>query len=425
MVVATLATFQLVAGGIAALPFIIHRLRVGKWAGQSTLALPDVEPQDLPQMTLVIPAWNEELLIEDKLSALAQQEYPRHKLEAIFIDSASTDNTVDLVKTWLVENPTAFADFIIIEMEKRLGKTAAIAQAFGSAALSSEILVMTDVDARLDPGSLLRLGAWFSNPEIGAVGATPQRFTTNSGGTGAGAGTDVSRVTSGGHGLTEKIYRDMFTIQRLGESARDSTPFLEGSLLGIRRTVYSDSTLDTNSNADDAQLAVAARLAGLRAIQDPALIFREPIPPTYGEHKEQKVRRAQGLQRLLWRNRSHWFSRNQGAWGGIMGVQGIMHLLIPWIVLAGCVFAVLKWCLILTGLELNIFIITTLVIDGWVFGSWLLHRFALRLPLTSLPATFLDSMNALLIAQFKLLSGDSMHLWEQGVGVRKAWLEEK
>jgi hypothetical protein len=108
-----------------------------------------------------------------------------------------------------------------------------------------------------------------------------------------------------------------------------------------------------------------------------------------------------------------------------MGIQGIMHLLIPWIVLAGCVFAVLKWCLLLTGLELNIFIITTLVIDGWVFGSWLLHRFALRLPLTSLPATFLDSMNALLIAQFKLLSGDSMHLWEQGVGVRKAWLEEK
>ena len=409
MVVATLATFQLVAGGIAALPFIIHRLRVGKWAGQSTLALPDVEPQDLPQMTLVIPAWNEELLIEDKLSALAQQEYPRHKLEAIFIDSASTDNTVDLVKTWLVENPTAFADFIIIEMEKRLGKTAAIAQAFGSAAPSSEILVMTDVDARLDPGSLLRLGAWFSNPEIGGVGATPERVT----------------VTQTSHGKTEATYRDMFTIQRLGESARDSTPFLEGSLLGIRSSVYSDTTLDTSSNADDAQLAVAARLAGLRAIQDPTLIFREPIPPTYGEHKEQKVRRAQGLQRLLWRHRSHWFSRSQGAWGGIMGIQGIMHLLIPWIVLAGCVFAVLKWCLLLTGLEMSVFVITTLVIDGWVFGSWLLHRFGLRLPLTSLPATFLDSMNALLIAQFKLLSGESMHMWEQGAGVRKAWLEEK
>jgi len=30
-----------------------------------------------------------------------------------------------------------------------------------------------------------------------------------------------------------------------------------------------------------------------------------------------------------------------------------------------------------------------------------------------------------LIAQFKLLSGESMHMWEQGAGVRKAWLEEK
>ena len=409
MVVATLATFQLLAGGIAALPFIIHRFRVGRWAGQSTLAVPGVELQNLPHMTLVIPAWNEELLIESKLSALAQQEYPRDKLAVIFIDSASSDATLSLVKSWHEKHKSAFANFTTIEMPKRLGKTAAIAQAFDSASSSSEILAMTDVDARLEPGSLKRLGAWFSNPEIGAVGATPERFT----------------VSESSHGKTEKVYRDMFSIQRLGESARDSTPFLEGSLLGIRRSVYSGSILDTTSNADDAQLAVAARLAGLRAIQDPGLIFREPIPPTYGEHKEQKVRRAQGLQRLLWRHRSHWFSRSQGAWGGILGIQGVMHLLVPWIVLVGCAFAVLKWCLLLTGLELGVFIIATLIIDGWVFGSWLLHRFGLRLPLTSLPATFLDSMNALLIAQFKLLSGESMHLWEQGVGVREAWLKEK
>ena len=286
-----------------------------------------------------------------------------------------------------------------------MGKTTAINQAFSSADKTSEVLVMTDVDARLDPGSIRRLGAWFTNPEIGAVGGTPNRCS----------------VVNKTHVSSELSYRGMFTLQRIGESERDSTPFLEGSILGIRRSVFSEGVLDLNCNADDAQLAVATRLSGLRAIQDRDLIFRDSIAPTYAEHRAQKIRRGQGLQRLLWRHRRHWFSRKQGAWGNILGTQAIMHLIVPWLVLIGTVFAILKWCMIIANpVSLGVFVTATLILDSWVFGSWPLFRIGARVPLISLPATFLDSMSALLVSQFKLLSGESLHMWEQGEGARKA-----
>ena len=98
-----------------------------------------------------------------------------------------------------------------------------------------------------------------------------------------------------------------------------------------------------------------------------------------------------------------------------------MHLIIPWVVLIGTVFTILKWSMIITSpTSLGIFVTATLIVDLWVFGSWLLFRIGARVPLTSLPATFLDSMSALLVSQFKLLSGESLHMWEQGEGARKS-----
>ena len=99
----------------------------------------------------------------------------------------------------------------------------------------------------------------------------------------------------------------------------------------------------------------------------------------------------------------------------------MMHLIIPWLVLIGTVFAVLKWCMIIINPgSLDIFVTATVIVDFWIFGSWLLFRIGARVPLTSLPATFLDSMSALLVSQFKLLSGESLHMWEQGEGARKS-----
>ena len=134
----------------------------------------------------------------------------------------------------------------------------------------------------------------------------------------------------------------MYTLLRVGESSHDSTPFLEGSLLAWRAGLVSASDMYQSANADDAQIATAARLNGLRSIQDPDLKFSDQIPLTRKGQRRQKVRRAQGLIRLLTRKRKHWFSHREGRFARILRRNAWMHILSPLAIAAGGVMAIMR-----------------------------------------------------------------------------------
>jgi glycosyltransferase involved in cell wall biosynthesis len=51
---------------------------------------------ELPSVTVLVPARNEERDIEDCLDAIIQQDYPRDLLEVLVVDGASTDGTAGL-----------------------------------------------------------------------------------------------------------------------------------------------------------------------------------------------------------------------------------------------------------------------------------------------------------------------------------------
>ncbi|HIG02759.1 MAG TPA: glycosyltransferase [Candidatus Poseidoniales archaeon] len=412
IVIAYMAAIQLGLGALSATPFLYHRYKIGKWLMSAPpLSIPNVDESLLPQISLVLPLWNEELVVERKLADIAKQEYPSDKLQLIIIDSASTDSTLSLVEEWLKKIPKQYLDVKVIKMPSRQGKTAAIQKAFLSADIGSEVFAMTDADAMLNEGALMRMGAWFTNDDIGAVGGIPQRFSVNE-----------TRYSE-----NESRYRDLFSMQRLAESMIDSTPFLEGSIMGIRSSLFNEDTLNVYANADDAQLAIAARMAGYRSIIDKGMSFIEPIPPTRHEYMQQKVRRAQGLQRLLFK----WRKKRVGAKAGlkqyssILKWLGFMHIEVPWMVTVGSLLAILKWVLVIISQSTNPFILATMVLDVVVYGGWFARIGGLKIPGTELIATFMDSMYALLKAQLLLLRGKSLHLWPQGKGVREAWAKEK
>ena len=64
-----------------------------------------LDPGYRPKVTVVVPTYNEAELIEGKLDNIAEQEYPRDKLEVIVVDSASTDGTPEKVREWAKRHP--------------------------------------------------------------------------------------------------------------------------------------------------------------------------------------------------------------------------------------------------------------------------------------------------------------------------------
>ena len=378
--------------GLAAVgfaPFAIHRWSCGNWSRQKLECPEELSGLD---MTILLPVWNEELIIEKKLANLAKQDF---KVHLLLVDSASDDQTLSKAKTWLEDFPDAFESHKIIAMPTRKGKTAAVALALKELEDSEGIIVMTDADATIMPGSLERINRWFSNPLIGSVGGTPQREGDFDG---------------------ESEHREIYTLLRVGESFHDSTPFLEGSLLAWRAGMVSASDMYLSANADDAQIATAVRLNGLRSIQDPDLRFSDQMPLTRKGQRRQKVRRAQGLIRLLTRKRRHWFSRREGRFAKILRRNAWMHILSPLAIAAGGIVAIMRNIAYLPETTLTM---ALSAIELYCLASWLLARsnksfFGIRTA-----GVIMCGLENLLVALVHSGRGKSLHMWEQHTDVRE------
>lgn len=370
-------------------PFAIHRLSCGSWINQQLEC-----PEELSglEITIVLPVWNEELIIEKKLSNLAKQDF---KSRLIVIDSASTDSTLEKTKTWLEDFPDSFTSWKIIPMAERKGKTTAVGLAMDELSEFDGIIVMTDADATMMPGALERINRWFSNPQIGAVGGTPKREGDLEG---------------------ENQHREMYTMLRVGESAYDSTPFLEGSLIAWRSGLVSSSDLYVKSNADDAQIATAARINGLRSIQDPELSFSDQMPLTAKGQRRQKVRRAQGLIRLLARKRKFWFSKRQGRFAKVLRRNAWMHILSPLAVTGAAALAIMRN---IAYLPESALMGALSALEVYCLASWILARSNKSIFGTKTAGVILCGIENLLSALVLAGRGKSLHMWQQHSDVRE------
>jgi cellulose synthase/poly-beta-1,6-N-acetylglucosamine synthase-like glycosyltransferase len=397
MMALTLAIAECVGLGLFLAPFAIHRLNIWRWS-KTPLEIP-VDKVDLP-ITVLLPVWNEEKVIQLKLKNLAKQEV---KTSLLLIDSASTDNTIKSANKWLKENPTSFISSEVITLGIREGKTAAVAKALDHLSDFEGLIAMTDADAIFSERTLLRARSWFADETIGAVGATPSRS---------------------GILLGEASHRDMYSMIRYGESCYDSTPFLEGSLLVWRSNLVKSTDLNILSNADDAQIATAVRLAGFRAIQDPELKFTDYMPSTLSGQRRQKVRRAQGLIRHLLTKREKLFDPKLGRFAVILRMQIWMMIISPLLLLVVMLFALLRnFSVMMVGMgqDVELFLhLAALMFEGVFLLSWLLMRYGVRVPLLSVLGTVLVAMEHLNAAMFQALRGNSLHMWAQHEDVRQA-----
>lgn len=68
----------------------------------------------LPPITVIVPARNEAANIVACLSGIAQQQYPAHKLHLIIVDDHSTDATPQLVRQFMEQNPQINAQLLLL-----------------------------------------------------------------------------------------------------------------------------------------------------------------------------------------------------------------------------------------------------------------------------------------------------------------------
>lgn len=393
------AVTEIVLGVLVALPLLIYRSKAKRW---NRLALDYPQESHETELMILLPIWNESLVIEKKLDDL-NRNYP-FKTSLLVIDSASSDDSVEKVNHWIRENSTVFSESQVIQMPERLGKTSAVKLALESLDQQSftGLVLMTDADALISEGTIKRLHGWFSDPAIGAVGSRANRETKLYG---------------------EQDYRSLYEMLRLAESKRDSTPFLEGSCMMWRHGSFRSDDLLTESNADDAQIASLIRFGGLRSILDEDASFIDFAPTTVEGQSRQKVRRAQGLQNILDKFPKQHELPEEGHYSTIFRSQRYFHLVVPMMLFQIAIVAIIRWTYVgatsmPVGYEAALHAILSFT-ELLMLVSWLTFRNGVKLPLVTTIGALLTSFEYLFIARYRNSTGKSSHKWDQHSDTRK------
>ncbi len=126
---------------------------------------------DFPTVSIVIAARNEAQRIEPALQALENLDYPENKLEIIFVDDASSDNTAQIIEGYCEKH----ANWHLLKLNHRSGFASGKKHALkhGINAAKHEIIFTTDADCEVPPGWLKYMTAYFEPNVQMVLGYSP------------------------------------------------------------------------------------------------------------------------------------------------------------------------------------------------------------------------------------------------------------
>ena len=263
-----------------------------------------LDPNYRPKVTVIVPTYNEAELIEKKLDNIAEQEYPRDKLEVIVVDSASNDGTPEKVREWSKKHPEL--NLKLITEPVRKGKAYALNTALKHS--QGEIVVITDADSFWpDRRTLLETVKWLSDPTVGAVSCI--------------------KTPANQRGI-EDTYRQYYNTLRILESKAWSTPVFHGELAAYKKKLLEEiGGFPTDLGADDSHTATQIALRDYRAITPETLKCVELIPKK--SYHSWRIRRAQHLiQHFAKTLRTK--HRTPKQFKKILAIETWLHLANPW-----------------------------------------------------------------------------------------------
>src|SRR5581483_3401114 len=251
-----------------------------------------------PQVSLIVPAYDEEGVIERKLENARALDYPRERLELIVASDGSSDRTAELARA-------AGAD-LVLELP-RGGKVAALNAAVREA--RGEILAFSDANSYWRPDALRRLVEGFGDDRVGYV-------------------CGQVRFLGGDQGNQEGLYWRYEMAVRSMETRLAGVTAGNGAIYAVRREAYIE--LDP-SRGQDIGFPFELTKRGWRAVYQPEAVAEERMAPTV----EGEFRRKRRMMWGLWDVMLRWGMLDPRGYGPAYALEIYSHRLLryltPWL----------------------------------------------------------------------------------------------
>jgi peptidoglycan-N-acetylglucosamine deacetylase len=292
--------FRWLRGGIAFI-FVAGILLVGGRAliiGLLALAeklrpAPLDHPEYRPEVTILIPAYNEEAVILNTVQAALASTYP--KLEILVVDDGSADRTAELVRANFGRDRR-----VRLLLQTNHGKPAALNHALSEA--MGEIVVSIDADTIVDPEAVARLVRHFADPSVGAVAGNVKVINRN-------------------RWITRWQALEYITSQNLEKRAFDllnCIPVVPGAVGAWRADLLrSNDGFSGDTVAEDTDLTLTIRRNGWKIVYDETAIGRTEVPETVDALVRQRFRWTFGTLQAVWKHRDTAGKARYGTLGWI------------------------------------------------------------------------------------------------------------
>ena len=336
---------------------------------------------ELPAVTLLIAAHNEERWISARLENALAQEYPREKLEILVASDGSRDATVAIAR--------GFDDcrVRVLDFHENRGKATALNAAFPEA--RGEVVVFSDANTFFEPGAVRNLVRWFAGPSTGTV-----------------CGRLVLTDPAKGRNV-DSLYWRYETFMKKCESRLGALLGANGAIYALRKADY--VPIAASTLVDDFVIPLLARLKNGKAIiYDSEAVAWEETPPEIADEFRRRSRiGAGGFQAML------------RLWRLMLPSQG-------WIAFSFLSHKVLRWLcpfFLILALVANLFCLDAPVFVGVFLAQMAFYVVAalgavvpgggLFGKLVRLPTMFTSMNLALLVGFWNWMSQQQRGVWQR------------
>jgi cellulose synthase/poly-beta-1,6-N-acetylglucosamine synthase-like glycosyltransferase len=342
----------------------------------------------LPAVTFIITAHNEEKLIRKKIENTLAQDYPSGRLEIIIASDCSTDGTDKIVQSFKDQGVQ------LIRAPERKGKEHA--QKLAVDASTGDILVFSDVATILKPDGISNIVKNFTDPSIGCV-SSEDKF-----------------IDSDGNLSGEGAYVRYEMLLRKLESKVNSLVGLSGSFFAARREVC--QKWSTNLQSDFNTLLNSMKL-GLRGISDPNTVgYYEDI----SDEKKEFNRKTRTVLRGITVFMSSLPLLNPFKYG-LFSWQLFSHKLCRWLVPFFLILAFISNAMMMPSsafftllfiLQITFYVLAFIYFQIETRNPHNYQLRAMSYQLLKLPYYFVLVNASILVAWLKYVKGERASFWE-------------
>ena len=324
-------------------------------------ALPS-DDAELPEVTFMVCAYNEQDIVDMKMKDIYQLDYPKDKLHITWVTDGSSDDTNNRLK--------AYPDVEIIFTPERKGKTAALNH--GLSLVKSEITVMTDANTMVNTGAIREIVRLMQDHKVACVAGEKRVMARHEG-----------QAAAEGEGLYWKYES---ALKRM-DSELYSAMGAAGELNAIRTALY--EPMPENALLDDFVMSMGMVDKGYKIAYSSDAYASEYGSADLQEESKRKRRIAAGGLQSCW-----WLRRMMNPFRQpIVAFQFVSHRVLRWSITPFALMALIPLNVALVimnaGIVYTIIWILQIIFYTAAFCGYLLEQRGRRSKMLYVPYYFL------------------------------------